>query len=279
MTEYAYAQEDILREATGAAVVHYVHGPGIDEPLAAFSAGGQSGVYHTDALGSVIGMTDAMGIVTDHRGYEVFGVPVAVAATHGYAFTGREWELGTELYYYRARYYDPSTARFVSEDPIRLNGGDANFYAYVRNSPAAMIDPSGLKVQRCCRNIDVNPAANTSAMIVGAKHCFIKTDTHEAGMGPAKPGPLPMCPFGIPTKIRDHTGESEGAECIDVPDVDEHCVNIILRTQPKTGKWSLSNNCNTVADMIIAACKKRCNSAPARSEPSPPAPCGHCSTQ
>ncbi len=35
----------------------------------------------------------------------------------GFAFTGREWDPETNLYYYRARYYDPKIGRFLSEDP------------------------------------------------------------------------------------------------------------------------------------------------------------------
>lgn len=45
--------------------------------------------------------------------------------------------------YYRARYYDPTAGRFVSEDPIGFNGGN-NFYAYVDNGPSNQSDPFGL---------------------------------------------------------------------------------------------------------------------------------------
>jgi uncharacterized protein RhaS with RHS repeats len=48
------------------------------------------------------------------------------------------------LYYYRARYYSPELQRFISEDPIRLAGGDVNYYAYVGNNPVNWIDPLGL---------------------------------------------------------------------------------------------------------------------------------------
>jgi len=43
-----------------------------------------------------------------------------------------------------ARYYDPSTGRFLSEDPIGFEGGDVNLYAYVGNNPLMRIDPTGL---------------------------------------------------------------------------------------------------------------------------------------
>lgn len=45
--------------------------------------------------------------------------------------------------YYRARYYDTSAGRFLSEDPMRFRGGDINFYGYVRQDPVLLVDPSG----------------------------------------------------------------------------------------------------------------------------------------
>lgn len=47
--------------------------------------------------------------------------------------------------YYRARYYDPATGRFLSEDPIGFESGD-NFYAYTENNPTNWIDPSGTDI-------------------------------------------------------------------------------------------------------------------------------------
>jgi hypothetical protein len=43
-----------------------------------------------------------------------------------------------------ARWYDPETGRFLSEDPIGFNGGDVNLYVYSANNPVLYIDPSGL---------------------------------------------------------------------------------------------------------------------------------------
>ena len=44
----------------------------------------------------------------------------------------------------RARYYNPTLGRFISEDPIGLGGGDTNFYAYVGDDPVDDDDPFGL---------------------------------------------------------------------------------------------------------------------------------------
>jgi RHS repeat-associated protein len=48
-------------------------------------------------------------------------------------------------HYYRARYYDPSIGRFISEDPIGLAGG-VNLYAYALGYPVGYTDSSGLLV-------------------------------------------------------------------------------------------------------------------------------------
>ncbi len=60
-------------------------------------------------------------------------------------FTGREMDLATGLYYYRARYYSAELGRFVSRDPISFAAGDANLYRYVGNDPTNFVDPSGLQ--------------------------------------------------------------------------------------------------------------------------------------
>jgi RHS repeat-associated protein len=120
-----------------------VHGPGIDEPLAA-DGGSELSYLHADGLGSVVRVTNAAGAVTLTRQYDAWGVLQAGADQPGYAYTGREWDPETGLYYYRARYYDPKGGRFLSDDPIGLGGG-LNLYAYVANNPVAFVDPFGLQ--------------------------------------------------------------------------------------------------------------------------------------
>jgi RHS repeat-associated protein len=45
--------------------------------------------------------------------------------------------------YYRARYYDASTGRFLAEDPLKFRAG-VNFYPYAHNRPEDLNDPFGL---------------------------------------------------------------------------------------------------------------------------------------
>ncbi|MEU4920842.1 RHS repeat-associated core domain-containing protein [Streptomyces parvus] len=115
---------------------------GVDEFLTRV-AGGQTQIYLTDALGSVMGLANEDGTVATRYAYDPNGVPAASgeASSNPYTFTGREDD-GTGLMYYRARYYDPQTGRFVSQDPIGHDGG-ANLYQYALGNPTTYTDPSG----------------------------------------------------------------------------------------------------------------------------------------
>ena len=143
-TSYAYDQEDILREVRGPQSLRYVHGPEIDEPLAT-DDGTALSYLHADGLASVVKATNGTGAVTLARQYDAWGNLEAGKTEPGYAFTGREWNPESDLYYYRARYYDPRTGTFVAPDPIKFNAG-VNFYAYVRGNPATFIDSLGLEL-------------------------------------------------------------------------------------------------------------------------------------
>lgn len=46
-----------------------------------------------------------------------------------------------------ARWYDPETGRFLTEDPAGFEGGDVNLYAYVGNNPVNLVDPLGLRIE------------------------------------------------------------------------------------------------------------------------------------
>ena len=139
---YIYDREDITEErpSTGN-TIRYVHGIGVDQPLASVEAGAVT-YFLTDHLGSVLQTTNTLGTVTLTRQYDAWGNLVQGSAIAGYAFTGREWDPETGLYYSRARYYDARAARFLSEDPTGMADG-TNRYRYVANNPLRYVDPTG----------------------------------------------------------------------------------------------------------------------------------------
>ena len=53
------------------------------------------------------------------------------------------------MIYYRARWYDATLGRFISEDPIGFAGGDVNLFGYVGNNSINLFDPYGLASQKC----------------------------------------------------------------------------------------------------------------------------------
>jgi RHS repeat-associated protein len=139
---YIYAAEDIIEERLPSSAVRHVQGPGIDTPLATVDAQGAVSYYLADHLGSVVQQTNGSGDITLTRRYDPFGKLLQGESEGGYAFTGREWDAETGLYYYRARFYEPVSGRFISADPIGFGSG-VNLYAYVVNNPLVFIDPTG----------------------------------------------------------------------------------------------------------------------------------------
>jgi RHS repeat-associated protein len=101
-------------------------------------------------LGSIVALSDNHGTTKGSYTYDAFGnyvqpepPPPPSSVTNPFRYTARELDSETGLYYYRARYYDPSAGRFLSEDPARFVGG-INAYPYVSNNPVDLVDPMGL---------------------------------------------------------------------------------------------------------------------------------------
>jgi RHS repeat-associated protein len=109
-------------------------------------AGRQTITYqHTDTLGSPVATTDQAGRVIDRTQWEPFGAAVGKPNVDGVGYTGHVMDSGTGLTYMQQRYYDPTTGRFLSVDPVvaRSKGDNFNRYAYAFSNPYTVIDPDG----------------------------------------------------------------------------------------------------------------------------------------
>jgi RHS repeat-associated protein len=143
---FAYDGDNLIEETntSGAVVARYSQGQNIDEPLAMLRSSATS-YYHADGLGSITSLSSGAGALTQTYAYDSFGKQTSSSGslTNPFQYAARESDIETGLYYYRARYYDPSVGRFTSEDPISSRGG-INFYVYVGNSSPQLTDPYGL---------------------------------------------------------------------------------------------------------------------------------------
>jgi RHS repeat-associated protein len=140
---YVYDGSDILEERVSTGdVIRYVHGPAMDNVLARTINGASATYYATDHLGSVVHETDSTGAITLQREYDAWGELKQGLSASGFAFTGREWDAELALYYFRARYYEPSSGRFVSQDPSGMVDGP-NLHAYAGGRPTVVTDPTG----------------------------------------------------------------------------------------------------------------------------------------
>ncbi|MEO1005699.1 MAG: RHS repeat-associated core domain-containing protein, partial [Cyanobacteria bacterium J06638_38] len=130
-------------DADGDLIASYTHGLGLESITNAEA----SFFYDFNATGSTVGLTDGSGGVVNSYFYSPFGKDIAEteAVVNPFEFVGQFGvaEEANGLDFMRARFYDSDTGRFISLDPIGLEGGDTNLYRYVNNSPISITDPSG----------------------------------------------------------------------------------------------------------------------------------------
>ena len=130
-----------------------------DTGVAGMIQGGSLYLYEKDAQGNIISLLDSLGFVVVRYEYDAWGVCKVYDANgnvitqhdsvddNPFRYRGYYYDVETGLYYLPARYYDPTTGRFISADdreyadPETING--LNLYAYCGNNPVMNVDPSG----------------------------------------------------------------------------------------------------------------------------------------
>ena len=154
--------------------------------------------YHTNQLWSVMALSSSTWAILQKYVYDTYGkayvyswstlIPLSAYTGSLYSnirlYTGREYDREINLYYNRARHYNPDTGRFLSRDPIWQND-QVNLYTYVRNSPLMYTDRDGKAAKRAIASwwnlyLDVASYPWKVASNIEDKHFFRNSNSKNA---------------------------------------------------------------------------------------------------
>ena len=155
-TYYVWDGEQLAMQLDGSGnrTFEYSYQPGgLDAPVAVKS-GSSTYYYQLDETGSVAAVWNASNNTVATYTYDPYGYTVDSSGTltQNLRWKGAQYDTETGLYYMRARYYDPTVGRFISEDPAGLAGG-INPYTYGNGEPVNASDPTGLAANGDCTAI------------------------------------------------------------------------------------------------------------------------------
>ena len=140
---------------------------------------------HLDHRGSPIAITNALGALDRQYRYSAFGKvrrfdgsgrPSASDPTHRREFGGYDVDERSGLQYAGSRYYDPSTARFLTPDPA---DEQASPYAFVGWDPVNAVDPNGAAISLIAA---ILLAVSAVLVVAGAVVAGVRTGSASIGL-------------------------------------------------------------------------------------------------
>ena len=184
-TKYYWDGANIKNEGTASAVnaTNYFGANGVF----ARKSGSSVNVLYKNGHGDTVLLTNGNTVIRDYD-YDAYGKEKdgSSADENPFRYSGEYFDSETGFIYLRNRYYDPSSARFISEDPIR---DGYNWYAYCGGNPITKIDPWGLYGERYVITesdpLNMRSGAGTDYAVIGTlergtKVTFTGTKTDEA---------------------------------------------------------------------------------------------------
>jgi len=235
-------------------------------------AGANAGTYCCayDANGNVMALASADdGSVAARYEYGPFGELIRatgpMAKTNPFLFSTKYYDWETGLYYCGYRYYDPSTGRWLSRDPIEEKGG-LNTYCYLANDAVKCIDLLGLELIQLPRGgtrYQAREIAGHASMeIFGNKYGFGQKDIHASPLwtiGTTEgwdetPEPREEAALYISQRGRFHDDDPKPCKCNATPERIIKCANWYKRNWEGTRYSFPSRTCRTYVDAIIRGC-------------------------
>ncbi len=144
-TKYVLSGNNVVAETNSSGTVQYYYVYGPTGLISRISASGDTRYYVADVRGSIVAMTDAStnANLTHKYQYDEFGKVTSSEEENinRFRYVGNKGVMyeADNLTFMRARYYDESIGRFLSEDPI----WSTNLYPYCDNNPITRVDPEG----------------------------------------------------------------------------------------------------------------------------------------
>lgn len=293
---YGYdSQNRRIRKTVGERTIHYHYGPdGLllgeslaegtplrdyiylnGEPLALREYETNPGLYYflNDHLGTPQLLVTASGTPAWQAAYLPFGQAQVSLATveNNLRFSGQYFDGETGLHYNWHRFYDPSTGRYISADPIGLEGG-LNLYAYVENNSINWVDPWGLSTFMCTKPLHglgpkwgplLYPKSKWNPSPAYHQFLCVNDYANSPECGGMDRSGSALWSDGIPSKDTWPSKSEEGqCETVDLRECVDDCVLRAIRSPTRPG-YGIGpqrdpGDCQEWADNVIKHCQQKC---------------------